>query len=318
LRALETLTRTNSNPRVVRVVRQVADDVASGKALEEAMGRQPTVFTQLQCAMVRAGERGGFLENVLFDLAAYLERQDELRSKVRGAMIYPAILVLIGFLVVTGCLVYMVPQFKPLFANVSLPLPSRVLFAASDAVSTYLPITLAGLVLTVIAIAMYLKTESGQRLWNKVMLGTPVIGTAIRMVAVTRFCRVLGTMLGSGVPMLQALAISRDAAGLAPLSAAIDESIESVRHGNGLTPPMKKYDLIPAQTLEMIAVAEESNQLEKVLLKIADTVERRTNRQVDSAVRLLEPAILVLLAGVILFVALGLLYPIFSMSSTIR
>ncbi|MEX2216771.1 MAG: type II secretion system F family protein [Phycisphaeraceae bacterium] len=318
LRALETLTRTNSNPRVVRVIRQVADDVSSGKALEESMGRQPTVFNSLQCAMVRAGERGGFLESVLFDLSAYLERQDELRSKVRGAMIYPVILVFVGFAVVTGCLVYMVPQFKPLFANLSLPLPSRILFAASDAISTYLPITLAGILLSVIAIAMYMKTAAGQNLWNKVMLAIPVVGLAVRMVAVTRFCRVLGTMLGSGVPMLQALAISRDAAGLPPLSVAIDEAIESVRHGNGLTPPMKKYDLIPAQTLEMIAVAEESNQLEKVLLKIADTVERRTNRQVDSAVRLLEPVILILLAGVILFVALGLLYPIFSMSSTIR
>ena len=165
---------------------------------------------------------------------------------------------------------------------------------------------------------MFLKTSVGKKLWTFLMLNTPVIGHAIRMVAVTRFCRVLGTMLGSGVPMLQALSISGDAAGLKPLASSVGEAIESVRQGHGLATPLKKSGLIPPQLLEMIAVAEESNQLEKVLLKIAADVERRTNRQVDTAVRLMEPVILVLLAAVILFVALGLLYPIFTMASNIK
>ncbi len=318
LRALETLGRTSSNQRVSQVVGTIAADVAAGHSLEEAMIRQPQAFSQLQTAMIRAGERGGFLEQVLTDMAGYLERQDELRSRVRGAMIYPALLVMVGIGVVTFCLLWMVPKFKPLFKNMPLPLPSRVLFTASDLVNLYWPMTLTGVALVAATVFMFLKTPTGKKLWSFIMLNIPVIGHAIRMVAVTRFCRVLGTMLGSGVPMLQALSISGDAAGLKPLADSVNEAIESVRQGHGLATPLKKSGLIPGNLLEMIAVAEESNQLEKVLLKIAADVERRTNRQVDTAVRLLEPVILVLLAAVILFVALGLLYPIFSMASNIK
>lgn len=318
LRALDTLSRTNANQRVVAVVKQIHDDVASGKALEEAMSNQPAVFSTLQTAMVRAGERGGFLEAVLADLGVYLERQDELRGKVRGAMIYPILLIMIGVAVVTGCLLWMVPKFKPIFKGISLPLPSQILFTASDLVAVYWPMTLMGSVLGLITLVLFFKTPTGKKTFQWLQLHTPLVGHAIRMVSITRFCRVLGTMLAAGVPLLQALAISRDAAGLPSLAASIDTAIESVRGGQGLTSPLRQSNLFPPQLLEMIAVAEESNQLEKVLLKISDTIEKRTNQQVDAAVRLLEPVILVLLAGVILFVALGLLYPIFTMARTIR
>ncbi len=318
LRSLETLSRTNSNKRVVAVVKQIHDDVATGKALEEAMGNQPAVFSVLQCAMIRAGERGGFLEAVLADMAVYLERQDALRSKVRGAMIYPALLVMVGLGVVMVCLVWMVPKFKPIFANFSLPLPSRMLFAASDLVMVYWPMTLMGVALGSIALSLFMKTPTGGNLFHWVQLRIPLVGHAIRMVSITRFCRVLGTMLAAGVPLLQALAIARDAAGLPSLARSIETAIDSVRGGHGLSSPLRESGLFPPQLLEMIAVAEESNQLEKVLLKISDTVEKRTNEQVDAAVRLLEPVILVLLAGVVLFVAMALLYPIFTMSQTIR
>lgn len=318
LRSLDTLSRTNSNKRVVAVVKQIHDDVSTGKALEEAMANQPAVFSVLQCAMIRAGERGGFLEAVLADMAVYLERQDALRSKVRGAMIYPALLVMVGMAVVTGCLVWMVPKFKPIFANFSLPLPSRILFAASDLVMVYWPMTLMGLVLGTITLSLFMKTPTGKNLFHWIQLRIPLVGHAIKMVSITRFCRVLGTMLAAGVPLLQALTIARDAAGLPSLANSIETAIDSVRGGRGLSSPLRESGLFPPQLLEMIAVAEESNQLEKVLLKISDTVEKRTNEQVDAAVRLLEPVILVLLAGVILFVAMALLYPIFTMSQTIR
>lgn len=318
LRSLDTLSRTNSNKRVVAVVKQIHDDVSTGKALEEAMANQPAVFSVLQCAMIRAGERGGFLEAVLADMAVYLERQDALRSKVRGAMIYPALLVMVGMAVVTGCLVWMVPKFKPIFANFSLPLPSRILFAASDLVMVYWPMTLMGLVLGTITLSLFMKTPTGKNLFHWIQLRIPLVGHAIKMVSITRFCRVLGTMLAAGVPLLQALTIARDAAGLPSLAKSIETAIDSVRGGRGLSSPLRESGLFPPQLLEMIAVAEESNQLEKVLLKISDTVEKRTNEQVDAAVRLLEPVILVLLAGVILFVAMALLYPIFTMSQTIR
>lgn len=319
MRSLETLARTSGKRRMGGVIRELAEDVSEGKALEEAMGERPTVFKPLQVAMVRAGERGGFLEQVLADLSTYLERQDELKSKVIGSLIYPIVLVFVGIIAVGGCLIWLVPKFKPIFEGMALPLPTRVLFAASDMVSVYWPITLLGCVMGLIAVALYLKTPQGAALWGAIQLRIPLLGYTLRMVSITRFCRILGTMLASGVPMMQALSISRDAAAGTPaLAYAIDDAVESVRHGKGLSPKLRDSNLIPPQLLEMIAVAEESNQLEKTLLKIADTVERRTNRQVDSVVRLMEPVILVILAVVILFVAIGLLYPIFKMSQTIR
>ncbi len=317
LRALETLIKTSSNARLEAVVKHLRDRVAEGKGLHEAMGELPKVFNTLTVAMVRAGERGGFLEQVMTDLSGYLERQDELRSRVRGAMIYPAVLVTVGIGVVGLCLVWLVPKFKPLFAGIDLPLPTRVLFAASDMISVYWPTTLGLLGIIAIIALLWLRSEAGKTLGSRILLRVPVMGRTMLMVSLTRFCRILGTMLASGVPIIQALSISRDAAGLPALAETTEEAIESVRGGQGLSPPLRASGLIPPQIIEMIAVAEESNQLEKTLLKIADTVERRTNRQVDQAVRMLEPVILVVLAGTILFVALGLLFPIFTMARSI-
>ncbi len=318
MRSLETLGRTSSNKRMAAVVTAIQQRVAAGKSLSEAMGEQPGVFNTLQVAMVKAGERGGFLENVLADLAHYLERQDELRSRVQGAMIYPALLMMLGLGAMAICLLWLVPKFKPLFEGKPLPLPSRILFSLSDLLVKQWAPTLAVGMLVALGLAGFFGTASGRQAWGYWQLRIPVIGRTILMVALTRFCRILGTMLASGVPILQALQISKDATGCAPLGRAIATAADSVRQGQGLTRPLRKSGMVPEQILEMMAVAEESNQLEKVLLKVADTVERRTNQQVDQAVRLLEPVILIVLAIAILFVAMGVLYPIFTMARTIR
>jgi len=318
LRAIDTIARTHSRGSLGPVLREVQAKVAQGKSLSDAMGEQPGVFSGLQLAMLRAGERGGFLEEVLMNLAGYIERHDELRSKVRGAMIYPMLLMAVGVFAIAVCLIWLVPKFKPLFEGVSLPLPSTLLFAASDMVVEQWPTTLAVGCLATLGAILFLGSDSGRSLWAQWQLSIPVIGRTILMVSLTRFCRILGTMLASGVPILQALQISRDAVGAPRLAAAIDEAAASVREGQGLTAPLRRSGLVPEQILEMMAVAEESNQLEKVLLKVADTVERRTNQQVDQAVRLLEPLILIVLAVAIMIVALGVLYPIFTMARSIR
>lgn len=318
IRSFDTLIRTHKSNRLGAVLTDVHKKVSDGKSLSEAMGDQPEVFSVLQAAMVRAGERGGFLEDVLMSMSAFLERQDDLRSKVRGAMIYPAMLMLVGVFAVTVCLIWLVPKFKPLFEGIDLPLPSKILFGASDLVVERWPATLAVSFLVAVGAGMFFSSEQGKKAWGLWQLRIPVLGRTLLMVSLTRFCRILGTMLASGVPILQALQISRDAAGVPQLAAAIEDAVESVREGQGLTPPLRRSGIMPEQILEMMAVAEESNQLEKVLLKVADTVERRTNQQVDQAVRLLEPVILVLLAGAIMFVALGVLYPIFTMARTIQ
>lgn len=317
LRGLEILSRTVTNRRLGNVMLAVRKDVAAGAPLADAISSHPQVFAPLHAAMIRAGERAGFLEDVLTNLAEFIERQDELRGKVLGAMIYPLILTVLGSGAVLGILILLVPQFKPVFEGISLPAPTVFLFALSDILILHWPIVLAGAALIVLAALGWARSSAGRLSWDRWRVRIPVFGLAVRMVAVTRFCRILGTMLANGVPILQALAISKDATGSAVLSESIEQAIENVRAGETLAGPLAQSGIFPPQILEMICVAEESNQMEKVLVQIADTFERRTNRQVDQAVRLIEPLILVLIAAVIGFVATGLMFPIFKMAQTL-
>lgn len=317
LRALDTLVQSTVNKRLVAVMREVRGAVADGKSLTDALRGFPEVFSTLHTAMVQAGERASFLEDVLRSLSGFLERLDELRNKVLGSMIYPALLAAVGSVVLTGALLFFVPRFEPLLGDAPKPLPTELVFALSRALRGYwylLALAAGGLgVLLWSAIS----SERGRRLLEEWRLRVPVIGDALRLLAITRFCRILGTMLANGVPILQALAISRGATGSRILGDRITEAMENVRGGKPLTEPLRQGGYFPEQILAMIRVAEESNRLDKVLLHIADTVERRTNRQVDQAVRLLEPLILCLVAMAIGFLALGLLLPIFTMASAL-
>jgi general secretion pathway protein F/type IV pilus assembly protein PilC len=318
LRALDTLRRAVTNRRLGGLVGKVHDDVSAGKTLAEALAAQGEVFSPLHVAMVRAGERAGFLEQVLSNLGDFLDRQDELRSKIRGAMVYPAMLTVFGAAILTGILMILVPKFQPYFAGVPLPLPTRVLFAASDLLRGYHWLVLALLVAAALAVRARLNSPAGRLAWDNLRLRLPVIGRAMRVLSITRFCRILGTMLANGVPILQALAISKDATGSRVLAGHIERAAESVRAGEALAAPLKQSGLFPAEVIEMIAIAEESNQLEKVLVQVADKVDRRFGRQVDAAVRLIEPLILAVIAGLIGFAAVGLVWPIFLMSQTLR
>ncbi len=314
MRSLETLARAGTNAKMVAAITAVKDDVAAGKTLADSMASRPEVFEPLHCAMIRAGERAGFLEDVLVNLATFLERQDELRGKVRGAMVYPIVLCGIGAVMLLGILTILVPKFKGFFKDMPLPAPTVVLFGFSDLLVNNLLAVLAVTVVVVLGVRALLKSDAGRMTWDAWRLKIPVLGKTILMVSITRFCRILGTMLANGVPILQSLAISKDATGCLALSACVEKAAESVKGGQPLAEPLKSSGLFPPEIIEMIAVAEESNQLEKVLVQIADTVERRTNRKVDQAVRLIEPLILVVMATLIGFVAVGLLYPIFTMS----
>ncbi len=318
LRALDILARSTVNTRLAGHINRVREDVAAGKSLADAMAAFSEVFKPLHVAMVRAGERAGFLEEVLANLANFLERQDELRNKVLGAMAYPLLVVAVGLLVGSGVLIALVPQFEGLFEDIPVHWPTRLLFALSGVFRNLWPLLLLGAVVAVIGGWSFLASERGRRRWDQWRLKIPVIGRIARLVAITRFCRVLGAMLANGVPLLESLAISKDATGSPVLSEAIGEASENVRAGETLAGPLGASGFFPVEILEMIAVAEESNQLEKTLLRIADTVERRTNRQVDLGVRLIEPLILVVLAAGIAVFAIALVYPIFSMAGAMR
>jgi general secretion pathway protein F len=317
LRALDTLVKSTPSQNLVVILREIRNSVADGKSLNESMRQFPDLFPTLHTSMVQAGERASMLQTVLMSLSGFLERLDELRSKVLGAMIYPALLVVVGLSVMVGALIFFVPKFEPLLASVPQSLPTKAIFAMSVVVRSYWYVVAILLVCGIAALWTTLKTESSKRLMEHWRLKIPVVGTALRMVAITRFCRILGTMLANGVPLLQALHIAKGATGSTLMADRITEAAESVREGKSLTAPLANGGLFPEQVLAMLSVAEESNQLEKVLLQISDTVERRTNRQVDQAVRLVEPLILCVVAAAIGFLALGLLLPIFTMASSL-
>ncbi len=316
LRSLDTLGRAVVNRNLGEKIVELRDEVSAGRTLADSMADNPQAFSHLHAAMVRAGERAGFLEDVLTNLAEFIERQDDLRGKILGAMIYPIVLCCFGVVVMLAVLLLLVPEFKPFFVNLSLPLPTRILFSMSDLMVEHQWLFAAIVTVIVLAARAMLKSDAGKRTWDLWQLKIPGIGMVIRTVSITRFCRILGTMLANGVPILQALDISKDAAGSTILSDSIAVAAENVRAGQPLAEPLKASGLFPLEIVEMIAVAEESNQLERVLVQIADNIERRTNRQVDAAVRLIEPLILMAIAMVIGFVAVALMYPIFMISQT--
>ena len=317
LRSLKSLVKSTVNKRLAVVLREIHNEVADGQSLHESMAGHQDIFPTLHTVMVQAGERASFLDDVLESLSVFLERLDELQSKVLGALVYPSMLVLLGGSVMIGALVFFVPKFEPMLAGIDKPMPTEIVFLLSESVRRYWLIIAAGIGGLIAFFWSVLQSQAGKQAMERWRLKIPVAGTALRMVAITRFCRILGTMLANGVPILQALAISRDATGSALLAKNIDEAIENVRAGEPLTEPLKAGGMFPEQVIAMISVAEESNQMQKVLLQIADSVERRTNQQVDQAVRLIEPAILCLVAAGIGFLALGLLLPIFTMASSL-
>lgn len=317
LRALDTLCKSTVNRQLVVLLKEIRASVADGKSLNESMKQYPQVFPPLHTSMVHAGERASMLVAVLQSLSGFIERLDELRAKVLGAMIYPALLSAVGLAVMVAALIFFVPKFEPLLEGVNKALPTELIFGMSVGLRKYWPVVILGGAGAGVAVWLSLRTEASKRVAERWRLKLPVVGLALRMVAITRFCRILGTMLDNGVPLLQALAIAKDATGSSLMAERISVAMESVRGGKSLTQPLGEGGLFPEQIIAMLSVAEESNQLQKVLLQIADTVERRTNQQVDQAVRLVEPLILCAVAAGIGFLALGLLLPIFTMASSL-
>lgn len=317
LRALDSLGKSTVNPSLKQLLKEIRAAVADGRSLTDTLRQYPETFPVLHTAMIQAGERASFLVDVLRSLSSFIERFEELRSKVMGALIYPALLATLGTLVMVAALLFFVPKFEPLLANAKKPLPSELLFASSRLLRSYWYLILPILGATVAALVTALRSDKHRRTLEAWRLKVPVAGPALRLLAITRFCRILGTMLANGVPLLSALRIAKDATGSDLLADRIAEATDAVRDGKRLSEPLAAGGFIPEQILAMITVAEESNKLHEVLLQIADTVERRTNRQVDQAVRLIEPVILCLVAAAIGFLALGLLLPIFTMASAL-
>jgi general secretion pathway protein F/type IV pilus assembly protein PilC len=303
------------------VLGEVHHDVEQGASLGEAMQRFPRVFGEMAISMVRAGAEGGFLEEALSRVAQFTETQDDIKKRTAGALAYPVFLAVVGTVVVTLLMIFFVPKFEGLFQNLrergELPAMTELVLGVSAAMQHWALLVIGVLAVVGIALRQWLASDAG-RLWaDRLKIGLPLAGTVFLNLAVARFCRVLGTLLHNGVPILRALEIAADAAGNRVLRAAILEAAKDISAGQRLAGPLAACGHFPPTVIEMITVAEESSTLEKVLIDIAESLERRTWRQLDIVVRLLEPIMLLLLASVVLVLVIALLLPVIKMSTTI-
>lgn len=321
LRALEILERQSATPKLSEILVDIRRQVSDGQSLADAMARHEAVFGELAISMIRAGQEGGFIEDVFKRIAEFTTRQEDLKSEITGAMAYPFLLLGIGVTIVSVLLVYFVPKFGEIFDRLrergELPQFTEALLVTSQTLQTYGLYVLAGIVGLAFLIRRQLQTPSGRRWLDTMKLKAPLLGTVFRDLAITRFNRVLGTLRRNGIPILTALRIAKDSTGNVLMRDAIEQAAENVKAGDKLATPLRASGVFPTEIVEMIEVAEESNTLEDVLVESADSLENQTTRQLKLAVRFLEPLMLLVMAAITLVVVVALLLPIFRMSSAL-
>lgn len=321
LRSLEILERQASQPALAEILREVRVKVADGTTLSDALAQYPRTFNELSVSMIRAGQEGGFLEDVLERIAIFTEHQEDLKAKVVGAMAYPIFLLVMGLLVLNVLVIFFVPRFEPIFKRLQekgeMPTLTTWLVSASYVMRHYGWLVAIAVVAGIMALRQWARTPAGRLTLDGMRLRMPLAGKVYLSFALSRFTRILGTLLRNGIPILQALRVAKDSTGNRVLSQAIENAAENVTAGNSLAKPLAACPYFPRDVIEMVAVGEESNQLEKVLLDIANTMEKRTARQLELFVRLLEPMLLLVMAAFTLIVVAGLLLPVFRMGSAV-
>jgi type IV pilus assembly protein PilC len=320
-RALVILYKEASKPSVSAKWKAIHDLVIDGMSLADAMGRFPETFPRVYTAMVQAGETGGFLDLVLSQIADFQMREKELKSKVMTAMLYPCILFVLALAVLTFLLVFFIPRFQKIFQGfgASLPLITQIILGASHVVRSYGLIVAAGLVMGALLFRNWLTSEKGRRVWEALMLRAPVVGPLAARFAMARFCRMLGTLLGAGVPLVHALNVSRKSIGNQILVDAVSRAIERVQEGGRLGQSLADCKgLFPGSVLEMVSIAEESGRLDGELVRIATVTESDLDRQLKTAVAFAEPLMLFLIASFIGTIFIGMLLPIFSLQDYIK
>ena len=320
-RALVILQKEASSPASKAQWKQIHDYVVDGLSLADAMAKSPETFPRVYVAMVEAGEAGGFLDVVLAQIAEFQSREKELKSKVMTAMLYPCILLVLALIVLTVLLVFFIPKFQRVFASIhgSLPLITQLIIGASHLMRSYGLLVGAGLVGVFFLVRTWFASEKGKRIWEGFILKAPLVGPLIAQFAMARFCRMLGTLIGAGVPLLHGLNVARRSIGNQILVDAVAQSIERVQQGGRLGQSLADCrSLFPGSVLEMISVAEESGKLDGELVRIAAETETDLDRNLKTAVSFAEPLMLFLIAGFIGVIFIGMLLPVLSMGEYIK
>lgn len=311
VRCLSILQTQADNPTFKKIITQIRSDVEGGSTFSKSLEKHPKVFTDLFCSLVKAGEIGGILDSILERLADYLESTETLKAKVKGALTYPVVVFGIAAMVVLALVMFVLPQFKEIFMgmNIELPLATTVLLATSDFMVSWWFIIIPACVAVPILIWNFFQTKTGSRIFDTNILRMPAIGMMMRKVAVAKFTRTLGTLIASGVPILQALEVTSQTAGNVVISDAVDKTRISIREGESIADPLRNSGVFPPMVVQMIAVGEETGELDKMLSKIADFYDTEVDTAVKGLTSVIEPIVIVFMGIVIGGIVLAVFMP---------
>ena len=320
VQAMTILSEQSENKTLQGIMRKVVFDVESGNTVSDALARHPAAFSNLYVNMVAAGEAGGILDTILMRLATFMEKNDALIRKVKGAMIYPGVIMAVAGIAITVLLIFVIPVFEELFtsAGLALPLPTRIVMGLSRFLKAYWWMVLGGIATTVFALKRFHATSNGKLQIDRLMLKVPVLGDVIRKAAVSRFTRTLGTLVSSGVSILDGLEITAKTAGNRVVHDAIMESRASIAGGDTIAQPLKKSGVFPPMVISMISVGEQTGGLDEMLSKIADFYDEEVDAAVSNLLSLLEPIMIVFLGIVVGGMVVSMYLPIFDMINAVQ
>ena len=320
VQCLDILSKQMDSPEFRRIIAEIKDSVSSGSTLSEAMKKHTKAFDDLYVNMVEAGEMGGALDTILVRLAGYREKADSLARKIKGAMVYPAVVSVVAIGATVAMLTFIVPVFAKMFSGLGaeLPGPTQMVLNLSQLLQRFYPIILGAIVAGFIALRLTLKNDQGRLYFDKFMLKSPMFGDLIRKAAVARFTRTLGTLIQSGVTILDALEITAKTAGNRVLQVAIKKSVISIAEGDTITSPLKESGVFPPMVIQMISVGEKTGGLDEMLSKIADFYDEEVDAAVSALTGLIEPVVIVVMGAVIGGILIAMYLPMFDIIGKIN
>ncbi|MCK5683050.1 type II secretion system F family protein [bacterium] len=304
------------NPRFKDIVGVIRQDVEAGATFSASLEKHPKVFTNLFCNLVKAGEAGGILDEILERLANYLEDSEELKAKVKGALTYPVVIMSIAMLVVFFLMTFVIPQFQSIFesmGDLELPVITQFLLSASSFMSEYFFVCVAAVVAFIFGMKQFFATKQGNRILDINLLRMPAFGPMLKKVAISKFTRTLGTLISSGVPILQALEVTANTAGNVIITEAIMMTRKQIKEGESIAVPLKQSGVFPPMVVQMIAVGEETGELDKMLVKIADFYDSEVNSAIKGLTSIIEPVVIVFMGIVVGGIVMAIFLPMLQM-----
>ncbi|MBI5056246.1 MAG: type II secretion system F family protein [Nitrospirae bacterium] len=321
VQALDILSKQTENPGFAKSIGEIKSDVEGGSTFADALRKFPKVFSDLYTNMVAAGEAGGIMDTILVRLASYIEKAQKLKRKVKGAMVYPSVVITVAIMVIVIIMVFVVPTFAKMFTTLggTLPMPTQIIIDLSKFLGGIGGLIMFGsIIATIVSIVQFRRTETGQMVTDRIILRLPVVGILFRKVAVAKFTRTLGTLISSGVPILDGLNITAKTAGNRVIEKAVMEVRQGVSEGRTIAEPLTQSKVFPPMVTQMIAVGESTGALDNMLGKIADFYDEEVDQAVGNLTSMIEPVLMIFLGGTIGFIVVAMYLPIFKLITLVK